>query len=584
MNDTKTYTINEKMLHRFQWLTSVYAGRDCVRPDSFMTRTVENLDVTVNTDDPIYIDTDVLRKQLPNLRRVDIYNSPSAFSVNIRCHLASDKSAPGIQVCLHMTRPFTILIQAHGSFFANERAEYMRGQIRFNLDFSDISPEAGNGTVDAILAYNALSNGIPRDQYRSPELHDSLLKMLASSRKDVMLAAIEDRNEAIVDQIAGLKGTRAETWDAWADAADTEDNVIIRAKILDAMHKAVDAEAYEERKEARDLRNILNPFSLDNMRKIFTVSRVGKQEFRISGCKSEIRNLMIPDQIEGIPVTEIGSKVFKSQYPTIYEFDEVRLGSIRRIGEEGFSRAKIASMEFSPCLYAIGNYAFCGTEFGGKEYHLPESVLYIGGNAFSFSSITLDGLPSGLLRIGGNAFSQITVHGDLDCPNLTYIGCEAFREVKGLNRVRIGNCCMDAGCFTGSSVREARLESCGIPAECFHQCMKLKKVECKNARIIGERAMKDCKALQQVILGKNLEHIERKAFDGIPKDCTFLVPEGCEEKYMDMLTASGLAHPKIETLRMPEPVPEVCSPSLPRSRKKKTVEDSAQMDIWSFAC
>ena len=582
MMNTNTFDIPDSMLRIGEWLTTRFSQPYMTSLDSFTAGKTEIIQVNVTDSERIVIDPVVLHYRMPNLRRIEISNASAVSCVNMKI-MGTDDESIRLQVCLHLTGPYRIAAGKGNS--SSGQSDAFRC-IRLNL--TDVRPDPEGSKIDDVLAYSALCSGTPREKYQDPALFDSLVKAAASRRKEVMLLAIREHNEWLTDLMAGLRGTRAETWEAWADAAASEGNVLIRAKILDAMHKTVDTDSLQERKDARDMKNILNPFTLDNMKKIMMLSRVGREGFRISGAKPEMTDLVIPEEIEGKPVVEISDRAFQSNHSNPRHFTYVCLGPVRRIGNDAFSGTEIESLEFGTSLYRIGQNAFSSVTFDQKEIRIPDTVRLIDEFAFSNTNAVLEGLPSGLLRIGNSAFLAwnwdrvSNIHGDIDLPHLTYLGNGAFQKVMGMNRVRIGNAYLEEGCFRDCSVREARVESGVISESCFADCGLLLKLEFPNARIIGRNAMRNCTVLKQVTLGPDLEYIEGGAFYNVPEHCVFMVPEGCEDSYQAMLETSGLDHPLIRTYLPGETVPSELSAPVPVCTED-TEKESRQMDFWSCA-
>ena len=201
----------------------------------------------------------------------------------------------------------------------------------------------------------------------------------------------------------------------------------------------------------------------------FTINSSGA----ITAFRGQVAELVIPDEIDGVKVTSIGSSAFQANtYLKTVTLPE----GLTSIGSSAFrgcssltglvlpdSLTAIGSYAFRDCsslaglvlpdgLAAIGSYAFrdCSsltgdlvipdgvTEIGGYAFfgceglagtlHLPRDLVEIG--AYAFEGCSLSGnleFPEGLVRIGDHAFSGTHFTGDLIIPDsVTEIGERAF--------------------------------------------------------------------------------------------------------------------------------------------------------------
>jgi len=109
-----------------------------------------------------------------------------------------------------------------------------------------------------------------------------------------------------------------------------------------------------------------------------------------------IRDLVIPSQIYGINVTEIGQGAFaKGSYASGDILMEFRAKGSGEVFE---------SVTIPPTVTSIGAVAFVGR--GIKTLNLPESVRTIGIGAFAENQLSSVILPAGLRSIGGGAFAK----------------------------------------------------------------------------------------------------------------------------------------------------------------------------------
>jgi len=110
---------------------------------------------------------------------------------------------------------------------------------------------------------------------------------------------------------------------------------------------------------------------------VFTTSTLSDGTLRITGYSGDSRNVVIPAQIDGMQVTEIGYNAFSNQ----------NLTSV--VIPEGVTR--------------IDNYAFNDNPSLGRV-SLPSTLKYLGVGAFIQCGLSEISLPEGLISIGDQAF------------------------------------------------------------------------------------------------------------------------------------------------------------------------------------
>ncbi|MDR2477522.1 MAG: leucine-rich repeat protein [Treponema sp.] len=147
--------------------------------------------------------------------------------------------------------------------------------------------------------------------------------------------------------------------------------------------------------------------------------------FNASGSYYYQYPLVVPDTLEGKPVTRIADNVFKGQY-----IDEITLpaelvsignntfdsnlltslvipNKVKTIGINAFQNNRISSLSFGASVESIRAYAFSGNDL--VTLFLPVSLQTIGAGAFNWSKITV-------IEIGSNVDIQsdtsMGVYGD----------------------------------------------------------------------------------------------------------------------------------------------------------------------------
>ena len=197
----------------------------------------------------------------------------------------------------------------------------------------------------------------------------------------------------------------------------------------------------------------------------------------ILSCEKDITELVIPEEIDGVPVTKIGQYVFKDNT----KLQKVVLpDSMEMISGGAFDGCTaLTDLDFGNGLVTIGGVGF-GGNFRGctslKEVKLPDSLQIIGSDAFS----------------GCTALSTLIIG-----ESVSSIGMYAFRGCTALESVCIPD-----------SVQE-------IGMGAFESCIKLSHLELGDEiKKIQANAFAKCPLITEVKLGNHVESIYQDAFSG----------------------------------------------------------------------
>ena len=152
-------------------------------------------------------------------------------------------------------------------------------------------------------------------------------------------------------------------------------------------------------------------------------------------------DLIIPAEINGMPVTAIGLSAFSAgRGDTLVSV--VIPDSVRRIESHAFAAVPLKSLTLGNSVEYIGNWAFARAEV--SVLVIPDSVVHIGEGAFAGASentarMGVFSIGSGVIYIGESAFIRRGLTA-LDIPdNVEYIGPRAFAFNPDLTIVRIGS-------------------------------------------------------------------------------------------------------------------------------------------------
>ena len=154
----------------------------------------------------------------------------------------------------------------------------------------------------------------------------------------------------------------------------------------------------------------------------------------ISGCNKEATEVVIPDEIEGLPVTSIGMETFSTHRKLV----SVTIpDSVTKIGSVAFnSCTNLTSVSIPDSVSSIGGYAFYNCK-SLTSVDIPNSVKAISGNTFGIcTNLVSVSIPDSVQAIGDSAFSGCNSLVSLTIPDsVTKIGSQAFSYCKSLKSV-----------------------------------------------------------------------------------------------------------------------------------------------------
>jgi hypothetical protein len=239
---------------------------------------------------------------------------------------------------------------------------------------------------------------------------------------------------------------------------------------------------------------------------IFSYELDTEKEATITGYEGNMRNLIIPDTIDGYPVVAVGKGVFKGNtYLSSVEIAD----SITSLGDEAFMGcSNLAWVDFSEKLQTIGAQCFAGCS-SLSRVDLPDSVTKIDAGAFAectnLSSVKLSGQ---LEELNAHAFfdddliTQITIPKSLKTCNDAYISEYAYDYQSG----PFYNC-------NGLKTVSFETGTTQIPKGLFANCPGLEAITIPDSiTVINEYAFGNCTNLASVTFSKNLTTIGPNSF------------------------------------------------------------------------
>ena len=263
-------------------------------------------------------------------------------------------------------------------------------------------------------------------------------------------------------------------------------------------------------------------------------------------------DIVIPDEIDGHPVTIIGGSAFTPEYVGQFYGTLTLPKGLKSIGGHAFNRqsnltgdliipegvTSIGMEAFRDCagftgrlvlpkeLTKIERYTFRNCGFTGS-LTFPDGLTEIGTYAFEgCSGFTGDlRLPEGLVSIASEAFWKCSgFNGTLTLPgSLTSIGWNAFKGCSGFTGdlvlpdglSSLGNTAfLDCSGFNGKLVLPDSLTSIGNGA--FYNCSGLtgNLVLPKGLETIAQETFVNCSEIVSVSIPASVTGIQKRAFDG----------------------------------------------------------------------
>lgn len=189
----------------------------------------------------------------------------------------------------------------------------------------------------------------------------------------------------------------------------------------------------------------------------------------ITGYYGTDTELVIPSEINGIPVTEIGRDAFRDTF--------------------SHSFSDFTSVKIPDSVVYIRGWAFCSCEYL-ESLTIPESVRYIESGAFSYcTSLRSVTIENGADSIHRFAFKGCTSLTSVSIPkSVKTIGYEAFADCTSLVSLEIPE-----------SVTT-------IENQVFQGCTALETITIPDSvKSIGDWLFKDCSSLSMLILPEGLE-------------------------------------------------------------------------------
>jgi hypothetical protein len=247
----------------------------------------------------------------------------------------------------------------------------------------------------------------------------------------------------------------------------------------------------------------------------------------------------IPDTINGLPVTAIGSYIF--EYGPVYGVTSVVLGSnVTTIAPYAFADANgLSNVVLDVALKSIGSNAFSGA-FGVTNVFIPKGVTNVDPGAFrdcyNLAAIDVDPANSTFSTVGGVLFNKSQtalvafpggLRGSYAIPNgVTNIVAHAFEDCTAVTFLNFPNTLRTIGDYAFAdcaSLNELLLPSslASLGNAAFQSCHLLGSAVIDGGTV-GNDAFANCDALGNLTLGANVTSIGSNAFTGCALTSVFM--------------------------------------------------------------
>ena len=256
----------------------------------------------------------------------------------------------------------------------------------------------------------------------------------------------------------------------------------------------------------------------------------------ITGYTGDIKDLIIPDIIDGKKVTSIKERAFaESGIISVIIPSSIKEANDAFLDCESLKKAEFAegtetvpfgmldgaaSLEkiiLPEGITTLGAYCFAGTKTASIE--LPKTLVNIENHAFSGCSVLTDiYLPEGLNEIGNRAFEGTALK-SIKLPSTLKEANEAFMDCESLKKAEFaeGTETVPFGMLDGAASLEKIILPEGITtlgAYCFAGT-KTASIELPKTLVnIENHAFSGCSVLTDIYLPEGLNEIGNRAFEG----------------------------------------------------------------------
>ena len=242
----------------------------------------------------------------------------------------------------------------------------------------------------------------------------------------------------------------------------------------------------------------------------------------ITGYYGEEKKLIIPSELNGHPVAEIGDEAFfRNRFVNSVVIPE----GVKTIGKKAFCKCRFLNTVIIPeSVETIKETAFSGNRYLSSVM-LPYGLKVIGDSAFSdcdkLSSVEI---PGSVTSLGDFAFWNCTAMNSVSIPGtIKAIPFCAFGCCEKLKTLRIGEGVETIGeeaftfCYALNTVTFPESIT-GISQNAFFRCLNLKSVNIPKQTLLNGNPFNSCSWLKEIRLSP--EHPVYSFVDGVLYDLT----------------------------------------------------------------
>jgi len=276
---------------------------------------------------------------------------------------------------------------------------------------------------------------------------------------------------------------------------------------------------------------------------------INNGEITITDCDDTLTDIVIPSEIDGIPVTTIGERAFewKSQINTVVISEGIKRieycgfsacrfmtsvklpQSLEYIADAAFDRCdSLKGIEIPPKVTVINRYTFRQCAF--EQLEIPETVTAIREYAFSGCEFLEVSIPSSISVIEKEAFSSCNMLQYVIIPyGVTRIEEAAFSSCQRLKAVFLPESLLYLG------------------KDAFDYCRALEKITLPESLVIIEDCALDDTGITQINIPKSVSYI---GYDALPENVPYETENGV--KYLNNWAIGYEGEKNVESITVRE--------------------------------
>ena len=299
---------------------------------------------------------------------------------------------------------------------------------------------------------------------------------------------------------------------------------------------------------------------------------VSDGQVTIVGCDENLKDVLIPEEIDGMPVIKIGAKAFycsnieKIEIPRnvtdiekyafqgcIFLSDIKLLGMITNIGQNAFDTcSSLTEIKLPDSVTNIDENAFYNCS-NLKTINIPDGVISIKACTFDrCSSLTYIEIPESVTEIGPNAFCDCECLSEIKIPKaVKSIGISAFQDCSSLTYIEIP--------------QNVNMIEYGT----FYNCNSLKNITIMgDIKEIGNYAFYNCGSLEYIKIPESVTYLGAGAFDG----CISLVDIEVPKSIESIEDSTFFECTKLKSIELPENITNIGGQAFSNCRSLKKLK------------